>query len=77
MVFTIILITSLSRLTFELLQVITNINCIKVLLNMILESTFLLIKWCHYGIVCWMKLWILTLLTVLKVDLMNLDIINL
>jgi len=37
-----------------LLQGITNINSVKVLLNMILESTFSLTEWCHYGIVCQM-----------------------
>ena len=71
--FMIILIISLSRLTLELLQGVLNINCIKVLLNMILKSTFSLIEWCHYGIVYWMKLWILTLLIVLEVDLIILE----
>jgi len=51
-----------------LLQGVTNINCIKVLLNMILEITFSLTEWCHYGIVCLMVLWTLSLLIVLKVD---------
>ena len=69
--------SKLSRLTLELLQEATNMNCIKVLLNMILKSTFLLIEWCHYGIVYRMKLWILSLLIVLKVDLINFGIINL
>ena len=77
MVFTIILITSLSRLTLELLQEVTNLNCIKDLLNMILKSTFLLIEGCHNGIVYEKKLWILTLLMVLKVDLINFGIIDL
>ena len=44
---------------------------------MILKSTFSLIEWCHYGIVYRMKLWILTLTIVWKVDLINLGIINL
>jgi len=33
-----------------MLQVLININCIKALSNMILESTFLLTEWCLYGI---------------------------
>jgi len=40
-----------------------NINCIKVLLNIILESTFSLTEWCHYEIVCLM-VWALILLIV-------------
>jgi len=36
--------------------------------NMILESTFSLTEWCHYGIVCLMVLWTLILLIILKVD---------
>jgi len=43
-------------------------KCIKVLLNMILEGTFSLTEWCHYGIVCLMLLWTLIPLIVLKVD---------
>jgi len=38
------------------IQRIININVIKVLSNMILESTFSLTVWCHYGIVCLMVL---------------------
>jgi len=44
------------------------INCIKVMLNMILDSTFSQTECCHYGIVCLMVLWTLILLIVLKVD---------
>jgi len=40
-----------------LLKGVTNRKCIKVLLNMILERTFSLTEWCHYGIVCPMVLW--------------------
>jgi len=43
-------------LILMLLQGVTNIKCIKVLSNMILESTFSLTEWCHYGIVCLMLL---------------------
>jgi len=46
------LITFLFCLMLLLLQGVTNIICIKVLLNMILEWTFSLTKWCHYKIVC-------------------------
>jgi len=35
---------------------VTNINCINVTLNKIVESTFKLTEWCHYGIVCLMVL---------------------
>ena len=42
-----------------------------------LKSFFLLIEWRRYGIVYRMKLWILTLLIVLKVDLINKGVINL
>ena len=38
--FAIILITSLALLTLELLQEVTNIDCIDVLLNIILKGTF-------------------------------------
>jgi len=43
---------------------------------MILESTFLLIEWCLYGIVYLILLWILNLLIVLKVDWTNSGIIK-
>jgi len=49
-------------------DVATRGNCIKVLFNIILESTFSLTEWCHYGILCPMVLWTLILLIVLKVD---------
>jgi len=64
----IILTTFLFCLMLILLQGEANINCIKVLLNinMILESTFSVIEWCHYGIVCLMLLWTLILLIVYK-----------
>jgi len=58
------------------LQGVTYINYIKVLSNMILESTFSLTEWCHYGIVCLMVLWTLILLIVLKVDYINFEIMK-
>jgi len=51
-----------------LLQGVTHIYCIKVLLNLILESTSSLTECYHYGIVCLMVLWSLIPLSVLKVD---------
>jgi len=59
-----------------LLQGVININCIKALSNIILESTLLLIEWCLYGIVYLILLWILNLLIVLKVDWTNSGIIK-
>jgi len=59
-----------------LLQGVININCIKALSNMIIESTFLLIEWCLYGIVYLILFWILNLLIVLKVDWTNSGIIK-
>jgi len=58
MVIMIILLIFLFCLMLMLLQgVVTNISCIKVLLNIILESTFSLTEWCVYGVVCLMVLW--------------------
>jgi len=68
MVIMIILKEFLFCLILILLQGITNINSIKFMLNMILESTFSLTEWYHYGIVCLMVLRTLILLIVLKVD---------
>jgi len=48
---------SLFCIMLMLLQGVTNMNGIKLLLNMILESTFSLTEWCHYGIFFLMALW--------------------
>jgi len=53
------------------IQGVTNINSIKVLLNMNLRKHFSLTEWCHCGIVCLVVLWTLILLLVLKVDWIN------